>query len=703
MNPAKYDPVFAVLARIAALLAALFMTSCGGGGGGGSGGDTYVPPLTVTSVVEATVGQKVAIPSFLPLPVNAVWDVLWVDKGGSGSQVAASAAVSLSSNVIAIEVPATLETEEDYYLARLMLEDAEYMTVGIQPLAPPVVADPAAYIDDFEADLASSLDEMAAAIAKEQDPALRELLQADFLRMQSYLSQFSSGVDIATPEELQAVALQIAAYRQTGSGVAGFGDVIDPMDLASEASRDVERAGLKLAQAVLLISAGVALLAPPSTVVGLGSILLGMQRVLEHRDILVALLARGVAILDFTVQSGVDSGQIVMPPCGGSVSLSAVGNFSSISRSLLNTSIPLELIQAINGWDSLLSMWRAVPDQVRQEVQLGPVPLPSNATVFPRAISWNWIRIAGQSNSALELGLSNSMLSLRSVADSTSAQSSMVTFELSLGVGPDRGPLAMRSQVLVTVEAGASSLPSIEGMVRIEPGSFVMGSEASSQAPYFAFLESPRHVVRITRPFLIGRYEVTQQEFEEVMGVNPSRFVGPRRPVETVSWITARQYCESLTVREHGLGRLPACFEYRLPTEAEWEYCCRAGSGLEYYIGDIIGCGFGNYNRNLFEGIVCGVNETRDVGQYPANPWGLFDMGGNVAEMTLDAGRRTYRLGLPDLAYNNPVASGGVMRVVRGGSYAQDSEACRSAHRGFILYLGDPAANIGFRVCVAPR
>ena len=133
-------------------------------------------------------------------------------------------------------------------------------------------------------------------------------------------------------------------------------------------------------------------------------------------------------------------------------------------------------------------------------------------------------------------------------------------------------------------------------LVRIEPGEFMMGSPDSDKDAEDD--EKPRHRVRITRPFYLGKYEVTQAEYEAMMGDNPSHFKGkPKNPVENVSWLDAVRFCNQLSEREglkpfyeisgetvqvpdwNGTG-------YRLPTEAEWEYACRAGTATRYSFGD---------------------------------------------------------------------------------------------------------------------
>jgi len=129
-------------------------------------------------------------------------------------------------------------------------------------------------------------------------------------------------------------------------------------------------------------------------------------------------------------------------------------------------------------------------------------------------------------------------------------------------------------------------IESFTGMVLlpIEPGTFLMGSPEDEEGRYSD--EGPQHSVNLTRPFWLGKYPVTQAEYEKVMGNAPGQFKGGRRPVEKVSWSEAVGFCRRLTEQERNKGRLPAGYEFRLPTEAEWEYCCRAGSSSAYCFGD---------------------------------------------------------------------------------------------------------------------
>jgi formylglycine-generating enzyme required for sulfatase activity len=210
---------------------------------------------------------------------------------------------------------------------------------------------------------------------------------------------------------------------------------------------------------------------------------------------------------------------------------------------------------------------------------------------------------------------------------------------------------------------------------RIEPGSFMMGSDKGERD------EMPVRQVSITKPFYIGVSEVTQEQYEKVMGTNPSSFVEPNRPVENVSWEDARAFCRKLSAMEKA--------EYRLPTEAEWEFACRAGTQTVFYWGD-------NFDTSYFWCAYRAGNGSRPVGTAKPNPWGLHDMSGNVWEWCEDWYAES---GYAPSDTTDPTGpKSGSRRVVRGGSWAGTPEDCRSANR--LGYAPDGRLyTIGFRVC----
>jgi formylglycine-generating enzyme required for sulfatase activity len=207
-----------------------------------------------------------------------------------------------------------------------------------------------------------------------------------------------------------------------------------------------------------------------------------------------------------------------------------------------------------------------------------------------------------------------------------------------------------------------------EGFVWIPPGTFVMGSPPSEEGRYD---NEVQHTVKLTQGFWLSDHEVTQAEYQAVMGNNPSSFKGDlNRPVEQVSWNEAVEYCQKLTARERAAGRITAQQVYRLPTEAEWEYAARAGTtGARYGEFDAIAWWAGNSGY-----------QTNPVRKKAANSWGLYDMMGNVWELCAD-----WYASYPSGTVTDPVGPGtGSFRVVRGGSWNRVDRNTRSASRSTI-------------------
>ncbi|GHU09966.1 hypothetical protein FACS1894151_08810 [Spirochaetia bacterium] len=260
------------------------------------------------------------------------------------------------------------------------------------------------------------------------------------------------------------------------------------------------------------------------------------------------------------------------------------------------------------------------------------------------------------------------------------------------------------------------TVPVKNEMVRINGGTFMMGSPATEAGRYNR--EGPQHLVTVSG-FSMSRYEVTQQEYEEVMGNNPSNWKGSDLPVERVSWYNAVEYCNRRSVKE-GLTPVytisgtrvtwnrdaqadPRSAGYRLPTEAEWEYACRAGTTGPFSTGNNITTNQANYNgyepyNNNPRGVY--RQKTVDAGSYAPNAWGLYDMHGNVWEWCWDwEDDNTYDGG----AQTNPVgADSGAVRAARGGSWSNYGQNLRSAYRGSYA-PSDRSDNLGFRLVRSVR
>ena len=220
-------------------------------------------------------------------------------------------------------------------------------------------------------------------------------------------------------------------------------------------------------------------------------------------------------------------------------------------------------------------------------------------------------------------------------------------------------------------------------LVLIPAGEFVMGSPDSEQGRDSD--EGPTHKVRISGPFYLGKTEVTQAQWQAVMDKNPSKFKGSADlPVEHVLWDDAQEFCRKLSQR---VGR-----EIRLPTEAEWEYACRAGTTTAYSFGsDPSRLGeYAWYTENS-------GGQTHPVGRKTANPWGLYDMHGNVMEWCADWKKRYF-----SGARTDTVGPGsGAANVLRGGSWYDDASRLRSAKR-YGTAPGYHCSVIGFRVAAMP-
>lgn len=238
--------------------------------------------------------------------------------------------------------------------------------------------------------------------------------------------------------------------------------------------------------------------------------------------------------------------------------------------------------------------------------------------------------------------------------------------------------------------------PSTLNMVPIAPGTFSMGAPVDPSYPPTSLAQwtQPVHQVTITRPFWMGRYEVTQAEFQALMGTNPSHFQGANLPVDRPSWYQAVSYCEALTVQEAAAGRLPSGYEYRLPTEAEWEYCCRAGTTTEFHVGDDLDCVHANFKGLGYANCTGG---TTPGGTYPANAWGLHDMHGNLNEWCLDS-----FAAYSAEAVSDPYVLTDLAPVIRGGNWNYIEQECRSAFRSW-MNPGFTMVIIGFRVVCAPQ
>lgn len=222
--------------------------------------------------------------------------------------------------------------------------------------------------------------------------------------------------------------------------------------------------------------------------------------------------------------------------------------------------------------------------------------------------------------------------------------------------------------------------------VQVPFGSFIMGEALRTECDTCnaALDETPRHKVFLSKPFYVSRYEITQRQWLALMDSNPSHFQGDDLPVDSVSWNNAQLFIYALNLREKTRA-------YRLPTEAEWEYAARAGTVTAYSFGedpaDLTDFGWYVMNSNL---------ATHPVGKLAPNPWGLFDMHGNVYEWCQDRYLADYYTRAPSRNPTGPSAGEG-NRVRRGGYWGSSARNLRSSDRdSFPPDL--PASNTGFRL-----
>ena len=286
------------------------------------------------------------------------------------------------------------------------------------------------------------------------------------------------------------------------------------------------------------------------------------------------------------------------------------------------------------------------------QILAGNSPVAYGATGLPAGLSVNTSTGLISGTAPATAGEHNATISATNAAGTTSMTLSLVVFGNHI------------------VQAAANM-----EMIWVEPGTFTMGSPASEAD---RDSDEAEHNVTLTNGFYLGKYEVTQAQYEAVMTGNsnslsatPSQYSGNDRPVEKVSWDDVQIFLTRLNAVEQAGGRLPTGWQYVLPTESEWEYACRAGTTTAYSWGNSIAASNANYSSS-------GISQTRDVGQYAVNPWGFYDMHGNVWEWTADRYQAVYPTG----NVTDPTGpASGSNRVIRGASWYNPGMRLRSATR----------------------
>ena len=216
---------------------------------------------------------------------------------------------------------------------------------------------------------------------------------------------------------------------------------------------------------------------------------------------------------------------------------------------------------------------------------------------------------------------------------------------------------------------GMHTVPSAANleMIWVEPGTFMMGSPPTEEGRAD---DETQQEVTLTKGFYLGEYEVTQAQYEAITGINPSQFKTPDRPVENINWHEAQSYCEKISQLEKNAGRLPSGWSFSLPTEAQWEYACRAGTTTAYWWGDEVNTSLVNYKES-------GFGKPVKVGQYPPNPWGFHDMHGNVWEWCTDW-MGPYK---QEKMVDPTGPTKGKNRAIRGASWINEGVNIRSGQR----------------------
>ncbi|MGJ8697667.1 MAG: formylglycine-generating enzyme family protein [Verrucomicrobiaceae bacterium] len=253
-------------------------------------------------------------------------------------------------------------------------------------------------------------------------------------------------------------------------------------------------------------------------------------------------------------------------------------------------------------------------------------------------------------------------------------------------------------------------------LVPIPAGTFIIGSPDSEKG---RSRDEAQRKVEITKPFHIASTEITQKQWVDVMGttfddlINKQRgpvgrganlastpsATGDEQPMCFVNWSDALEFCHTLTKKDRAANIIPSTSEYNLPSEAQWEYACRAGTSTPFHYGDTFTSDLANfYGKSPYGTTVTGpyLEKSTPVKTFKPNPWGLYDMHGNLYEWCLDWYSET-----PTTTQDPSGPDSGDGRIIRGGAWDRKATSCRSAYR----YSRDPnrrAHNIGFRIVLIP-
>lgn len=675
----------------------LFVASsaCGGGGGGGVAEpprqDVVVDVGQQSTRRSAIVGFDAAGPAFV---AGAVYDGSW---SANGVLYSPGRWVAVTTSRLATVTPATLppgdyEVEIAFALGRARGR----ATVASTPWNPNPGGDAIQLANEFATRIAALRSDAASL----REPALTAALLADLDRLELVRQAFLLVGPASSPAEQDAFQVTMNATPQLGAPAVAIATVGPLADLQSMRQRIVgEVEAWRLAAGAVAIGGRVGRdlgFADGGELLSPGLVLAGGVR-------MVAALLDVATTYDrlFTATEGATLQVVEALPAAASgdtaptpLSWLAAGSSRALAaqvslRSLVAADRQFvdERVQGLFAAVDLALATQSALFGAIGEVVATPFPPPPVAPrVSLQTVPGSLLTIDAQSNPLLQLVLLDGRLAVAGGAENLPA-SSAVTFGLATN------GLVSTTQTL----SGLDVLAMREGMLPIEPGTYQRGSGGQIQDLPWTVVETPVASVTLARPFWIGRCEVTQAEFAAMTGLNPSTFVGDQRPVENVTWPQAVAFCEARTASEAAAGRLPPGYAYRLPTEAEWEYCARAGNQAEWSFGFPPSCSVANFAP---AGAPClAPAATRVVASYAPNAWGLHDTAGNVLEWCADAWNGL--AGYPAGAATDPFVATGPLRVVRGGGFLSDTIALRSAHRAAAAPL-DQLQVLGFRVVCAP-
>lgn len=687
--------------------------AAGGGGGGGRSGSTAESLAPVLSIggAKPMPGQVMAVDvvnaARLSLSTATPYQAVWKDQSGA---IARGVTVSaITPQRLALVVPVGIPGGS-YEFEVVVGSAIARAVVVVDDWDPASLPDAASYLTSVRSLWASMRDALSVRAVADPDSERRSRSLADLSTLESWLSVFAGGLPGLDAGEVGVLAQVLKVNEQLRA--AELPVPADPYYLLDPVAARCAAAGSMADVGTVALGAGESVSLP-----------LGASEtlpVLVAASVKISGLIGTLTAFDRwrgALESGVKPipGSLVVTPAAPLVlswGMPSLGLACRAScRSLVESDAGLadeRIVEIFAGLDRRYSMEQALGGAVTGNLRSRAPKVLTSGLVTTFDLTSSQYRLEGHAPAGVgwTLGLTSGRLGF-SQSPSQHAQSGETIASLRFLEDPNIPLWTTDEEVQVVVDCTLG----VANLVAIPPGTFLMGSNPPRPPS-----EQPAHQVTITRPFWMGKYEVTQAEYRAVMSSNPSQFVGDNRPVELVTWSNAVAYCDQLSVREAAAGRLPPGYEYRLPTEAEWEYCCRAGTSGSYSFGEtctLHSSGGLCYCMNYSSG--CVVGGTIEVGGSsatggappPPNAFGLHDMHGNVSEWCLDIRLVANGYGSGG-AESDPyyTTANVLLQTVRGGNWEDGAEVCRSAYRGNFpgVSSNPPSANrVGFRIVLAPE